>query len=646
MERRRIGVLGEHIANKIAAGEVIERPASVVKELIENALDAGATRIEVEIEAGGKELIRITDDGSGIAAEEMALAFQRHATSKIVAADDLFNVGTLGFRGEALPSVAAVADVELRSRPLDAATGALYAIVGGRPATAAPEPTGTPPGTSVTVRRLFFNTPARYKFLRTDGAERRRVADVVARNALAWPGVSFRFVADGRTAFTTPGDGALLSAAREIYGADTARALVPVDAEWNGMRVSGYVGKPELRHGNRDRISIFLNRRWIQSNAIAHAIQRGYETLLPPRRFPVAIIHITVDTAAVDVNVHPAKTEVRFQNDSDVYRAVLRAVRAALLDANLIGTLPLPDAAHPGASKQRSPELPASNDVVQVRGSGGDLVPAAKERPLSPVAHTAKLPFTPGGAAAREGSVRDALPHADALTIKRDGVGETFADPRCGPPPGKGGAPAAAPPVAEDVRHALREMTVVGQLHRTFILGETKAGLWIIDQHVAHERLLYELFLREEAARENPMQRSLVPITINVTPDRAGLIEKYAGELERLGFELEPFGGLSYLLRGAPVVGGRGNTDAARVTAVLEEVLDACESIGRWSAHEAAATLACRNAVKAGQWLNDEQMSRLVVALADADNPFACPHGRPVVIEVGRPDLERRFGRR
>ena len=320
-----IHVLDEHIANKIAAGEVIERPASVVKELVENALDAGAKRIEVDIRQGGKEYIRVTDDGVGMAADQVPLAFARHATSKIHAADDLFNVHTLGFRGEALPSIAAVAEVELRTRTAGASGGVRFTVNGGR--TGALEPVGVPVGTTIIVRRLFFNTPARYQFLRSEAAERRRVADVVARMALAWPAVSFRLVIDGRQLFWTAGDDDLAGAIRAIYGGPAASAIVPVDGELDGLRVYGYVGKPHIVHGNRDRMSVFLNGRWIQSAAIMRAIEQGYETMLSPRRFPLAVIHLTVDPATVDVNVHPAKAEVRFKDDRAVFRGVASGER-------------------------------------------------------------------------------------------------------------------------------------------------------------------------------------------------------------------------------------------------------------------------------------------------------------------------------
>lgn len=626
MSGRGIHILDEHIANKIAAGEVIERPASVVKELVENALDAGAKRIEVEIRQGGKEYIRVTDDGAGMAPEQVPLAFERHATSKIRSADDLFNVHTLGFRGEALPSIAAVAEMELRTRTADAAGGVRYTVEAGQ--AGALEPTGTPVGTTIVVRRLFFNTPARYKFLRTEAAERRRVADVAARVALAWPDVAFRLLVDGRQVFATPGDGDLSGAILAVYGKAAGSDLVPVDGELDGLRVHGFVGRPEVVHGNRDRMSVFLNGRWIQSAAIMRAIEQGYETLLPPRRYPLAVIHLTVDPASVDVNVHPAKAEVRFKDDRAVFRAVLRAVRGGLMEANLVGTVH--DTRTVGGGRSDHTFSGSLSDVHRP----GVSPPADRFRTRDMFASTRdSSPDVQNDALREHASAYEAVAAAHDAAAS-----DSFTSGHDAFPAGHGSANA-------DARRTLREMTVLGQLHRTFILAETGEGLWIVDQHVAHERVLYEQFLQRGAEGTGAVQQLLIPVTVTLSPDRVGLVEQFQDDLARLGFVLEPFGGTSYIVRGVPVELG-GAADAARLTAMLEELLDACEREGGWSPHDAAASLACRAAIKAGQPLDKGQMKNLLAQLAEADNPFACPHGRPVVVELGRLDLERRFGRR
>lgn len=705
MAPRGITILDEHIANKIAAGEVIERPASVVKELVENALDAGAKRVEIDIRQGGKEHIRVTDDGVGMAPDQVPLAFARHATSKIHSADDLFNVNTLGFRGEALPSIAAVAEVELRTRPADATGGVRFTVEAGR--TGALEPVGSPVGTTIVVRRLFFNTPARYKFLRSDAAERRRVSDAAARIALAWPGVAFRLVVDGRQVFSTPGDGDLAGAIRAIYGTAAGAAIVRVDGELDGIRVHGYVGKPDIVHGNRDRMSVFLNGRWIQSAAIVRAIEQGYETLLPPRRYPLAVIHLTVDPASVDVNVHPAKAEVRFKDDRAVFRAVLRAVRAGLLDANLVGTLgtarpvgvgsgeDMP-AARPGTgelgrgtrppwtygtygsglafgeaaaaeaatewpvrtgssdndrSAQPLSSLPAQQSAgptaePSAQPSSGRSAPLWEHPPARPLHPPPSPPWESTSARSFEqppvqsssrSAARISCAHRYSMDAAASSTGQSTGLP------GLPGASTNSPD--GDARRMLRDMTVIGQLHRTFIIGETGHGLWIIDQHVAHERILYERFLERGASGSGAVQQMLIPVTVTLSPDRVGMVEQFQAELERLGFVLEPFGGSSYIVRGIPVELTNA-TDAGRLTGLLEELLDACERDGAWSPHVTAAALACRAAIKAGQPLDTIRMKKLVQELAAADNPFACPHGRPIVIELGRLDLERRFGRR
>lgn len=626
MSGRDIRILDEHVANKIAAGEVIERPASVVKELVENALDAGARRIDIEIRQGGKEYIRVTDDGAGVPADQVPLAFARHATSKIRSAEDLFNVATLGFRGEALPSIASVSEVEMRTRTGDATAGVRYVVCAGVPGEL--EPVGTPAGTTVVVRRLFFNTPARYKFLRSDAAEGRRIADVAARIALAWPQVAVRLVADGRQVFATPGDGHLAAAIRAVYGS-AARELVPVSGELNGVQVSGWVSKPDVVHGNRERMSVFLNGRWIQSAAVLRAIEQGYDTMLPHGRHPLAVVHLTVDPAAVDVNVHPAKAEVRFKDDSAVFRAVLRAVRDALLGGDLVGA------------------------VSRTRPVGDGAFHARFARPAStPLFGDESLP--PASASWRAAEVAPAWP-APAAAPQADRPATS--EPSHAPVPDLGQAQASSPAdgeadhamlrgddASDQARMRLRTLRILGQLHRTYILGETEDGLWIIDQHVAHERVLYERFLDALATGRSDVQQLLIPVTVTLAPSLSGLAEQYVSELERLGFLMEPFGGTAYLVRGVPME--LGAADERRITQTMEELLEACERDGRWNAHGAAASLACRAAVKAGQPLEIGQMEKLLRQLSEAENPFACPHGRPIVVELGKLDLERRFGRR
>src|SRR5690606_30940397 len=422
---------------------------------------------------------------------EVPLAFERHATSKIRTADDLFAVATLGFRGEALPSIAAVAEVEMRTRTADSLQGTRYVIVAGQPQEAGP--VGAPVGTTVIVRRLFFNTPARYKFLRTDATEKRYVADVAARLALARPDVAVRLLADGRELLATPGDGRLMSAALAIYGPQAARELLPVALEAEGIAVEGLVARPTWHHGNRERLTVVLNGRAIQSPAVARAIEKGYDTLLPSRRFPVGVVHITMDPRAVDVNVHPAKAEVRFRDDSLVFRVVLRAVREGLLGANLVAGLAPGEAVPPPVPPAGGGRAPG----FQVRESYGPPPRLRQHEPPnageSPQAHAPLGSQEPAGG--------QGLSHAQDLG---------------------GTDPWATDAEGEDARRQLREMTVLGQLHRTYILGETPAGLWIVDQHVAHERVLYERLLRAAAGGQADVQQLLMPVTITLAPAQAG----------------------------------------------------------------------------------------------------------------------------
>ena len=662
MPHRPITVLDEHIANRIAAGEVIERPASAVKELVENALDAGARRVEVEIRGGGKEYIRVADDGEGIPPAEVPLAFERHATSKIASADDLYAVATLGFRGEALPSIAAVAEVEMRTRTPEHLEGTRYIIVAGQPQGL--EPVGAPVGTTVIVRRLFFNTPARYKFLRTEATEKRYVADVVARLAMARPDVAFRLLADGRELLATPGDGRLLSAVTAVYGPHVGRELLPVELEAEGITVRGLVGKPSLHHTNRERICVVLNGRWIDSSAIARAIEKGYDTLLPPRRFPVAVVHLTVDPRSVDVNVHPAKAEVRFRDDGAVFRVVLRAVRQGLLQANLVGGLAPSAFAQPAVpaaaaregaaqataqppNQAASPGAPPPDPFGGARPADGEREMAwpygfMGRRPPSPVAREAAAPFWPAPGGAGEGGEEAGA----GWPFGGDWPRPTTTGAALAPPEDALAGQRSAAPMGladQDARRQLREMTVLGQLYRTYIVGETPSGLWIIDQHVAHERILYERFLRAAAAGTADVQHLLMPVTLTLSPAQAGLVEQFQSQLEQVGLALDPFGGRTYLLRGVPVA--LAGADAAEIQRLVEEILAGLEAEGGWQPHRVCAQMACKAAIKAGQPLELRQMQQLLADLSEAENPFACPHGRPIVMSVARAELARRFGR-
>ena len=574
-----IRVLPAKVAARIAAGEVIERPASAVKELVENALDAGATRISVQIERGGLGLIRVSDDGRGIAPAELALALERHATSKLTDDADLALVTTLGFRGEALPSIAAAADLEIVSRQPEADGGAVVRVRDG--AVGPVEPFGAAAGTTVTARELFARQPARRKFLRTPPAETGQVAQVVSHYALAYPDVAFSLTVDGRRSLGTAGSGDPREAVAAVYGAPVAAQLLDVTAVAGPFTIHGLIAPPELTRGARSFISIFVNRRWVQHRRLSFAAESAYEHMLMVGRHPIAIIDITCEPREVDVNVHPTKAEVRFRAEGEVFSAVREAVRAALVAA---APVPAIVSAVGGANggawwETATPTQKASQPLGFWRTPSPDLLPRPVEQPAAPA--------TP----------REVLP-------------------------------------------ALR---VIGQVGTTYIIAEGPEGMYLIDQHAAHERVLFERIARARAARRPEIQGLLDPLAFEPTAVQAAVLADYLDALSDLGYELAPFGERAYLVRAVPALfAGR---DAVRELAGL---LDGITGDGMQveRPERVAATLACHAAVRAGKTLAPDEMRELVRLLEQAEAPRTCPHGRPTMVHVSAAALEREFGRR
>ena len=570
-----INVLSPDVAAKIAAGEVVERPSSVVKELVENSLDAGASQITVEVKGGGIELMRVTDDGCGIPAGEVELAFHRHATSKLSGASDLDSIDTLGFRGEALPSIAAVARLSLATCSVDAQAGWEVHLRSGKVVTASPK--GCPPGTSVTVQGLFEDLPARRKFLKSPSAETARISDLVSRYALAFPEIHFRLLIDGRNALTSPGNGSLADALVSVYGAETARSMLEVSWEGagDGYSVNGFISAPSLNRANRSYITFLVNRRWIGSPSLSFALSESYQGFLPERRHPLAVLNLAVPLADVDVNVHPAKREVRFRQESRVFSALQRAVRATLI---------------------------ATSPVPEVRLAGE---PRSEAGPMGP------RPAFPASIGSRQ----------------------------------QGGLPLDLSPVepAPTPVEAVSALRIMGQVRSTYIAAEGPDGLYLIDQHAAHERVLFEKVSREVADRAPQAQALLEPVAIELSPGQDELVRGSVGLLERYGFILEPFGQRTYLLRALPVV----VRDVSQGKALLE-VLDlmAYEGVLREQEEALAASIACHSSVRAGKGLSQQEMEELVRQLESCDNPHTCPHGRPTMIHLSSHHLEREFGRR
>ncbi|MGD0415736.1 MAG: DNA mismatch repair endonuclease MutL [Terriglobales bacterium] len=685
----KIHILPERVANQIAAGEVVERPASVVKELLENALDAGSTRIRIQVEAGGKKLIQITDNGCGMVRDDAMLAFERHATSKIKDTGDLLNISTLGFRGEALPSIASVARLRLETRAEEEGAGTVLEINGGKIIRV--EEAGLPLGTSITIRDLFFNTPARKKFLRSESTELSHIASLVTHYALAHPEKHFELHSAANALLVAPPVAGHRERVYQVFGRETLDQLIPLAAlqpleriglpqpppwrraaetvvresakaegdvsqtgepapDFGEVRLHGFVSKPEIQKLNRNSIFIFVNGRLIRDRLVQHAITEAYRNILPPTVYPVVLLFIEMPTAEVDVNVHPSKTEVRFRQQTVIHDFVRESVRAALMKARPvpqflteIGAQP---SASPGLTSPRLTNPPTSHganssggferapwrDLYEPAAAGGFALRA----PAVP-ATTARLEFE--GGIAIEANAAVSLERAPGATgVPQTDAQQTIPDHGCAPPIPQ--APQAAPTL-----ESLRTLRPLGQIRNSFILAVNEDGLWIIDQHVAHERVLFEKVLRQRSAQQVESQRLLMPLVIELTPAQQAIFSDIAEELARNGFEAEPFGARSVAVKIAPA-----GVDAAQIEHMLNEILEQLTREDQAINLEAvrtriAASIACHAAIKVNMPLEQNKMEWLLAELAKTEHPMTCPHGRPVVLRYSMQDIQKAFKR-
>ena len=642
-----VQVLDENTANQIAAGEVVERPAAAVKELVENALDAGARQILVELDEGGKYLIRVTDDGSGMSREDAVLSLQRHATSKIRSADDLFQITTMGFRGEALPSIASVSQMSITTKAAgdDEAAGVLIKCSGG--ILEEVSEVGARPGTSITVENLFYNVPARLKFLKSSSTELNHIVELMQRFALARPDAAFRLLHGGGEVFASGGSGAAMDACVHVFGRETARHLVPLRYEVSGLRVTGYIGTPAALKSSRSAQHTFVNKRFVRNKAVTRALDEAYKSVqtLHGTRYPAAVVMIDIDPSQVDVNVSPTKTEVRFTSEGDIYAAVYKAVQEALMAGGLVPTLTQKLNATASVS-------PASADR-----SGGQEYPSLLSVPSRPAGNTRQEP-------------RDMTAFRDAYQERAQNGFDDDPFEGGGPPaPNNGGArfpdadSALTPPllgaggdsaVGADYRgRNLDSLRVLAQTRNMYILAQTDDALVLIDQHIAHERVLYEQLLAgAEGARGGvPTQRLMLPFTLELSRRETLVIEKRLEDLRREGFDLEPFGGDSFVVRSVPASVAEKRLKAqGSPEEVLREIVDELveKTVSRrllLPAEEVLITASCKMAVKAGDPLSFDEMNALVADLLRSENPYTCPHGRPIIVELPNGDLDRKFGR-
>jgi DNA mismatch repair protein MutL len=648
----RIHILSDNVANKIAAGEVVERPASVVKELLENSLDAGATRIRINVEAGGKKLIQVIDDGCGMVRDDALLAFERHATSKIKDTDDLLKVTTLGFRGEALPSIASVGRLRLETRAPEEASGTIIEINGGKIYKV--EEAGLPAGTSITIHDLFFNTPARKKFLKSESTELSHISSLVTNYALAHPDKHFELHSATNAMLVVAPVADRSERIYQIFGKEILDQLIPVAAmqpleriglpqppPWRKveeedqvakdpgeLRMHGFVSKPEIQKLNRNSIYIFVNGRLVRDRLVQHAILEAYRNILPPTVFPVVLLFMEMPGGEVDVNVHPSKTEVRFRQQTITHDFVRDSIRAALMKARPVPQFIAEIKAQPTTSTSLTPGARASMvDISAWRAA--NLPPGFALQPPALPPETERLQFGAEGISVEANA---------ALAVARLPEQPYIAGDNCAPPIAEEAEPVELAP-------ALASLKPLGQIRESFILAVNAEGLWIIDQHVAHERVLFEKVLKQRAAQRVESQRLLMPLLIELSPAQQAVFSEISEELNQNGFEAEPFGARSIAIKVAPA-----GVDAPQIEKMLHELLDQFareeQSLNLEKIRgRIAATIACHAAIKVNMPLDQKKMEWLLQELAKTECPMTCPHGRPVVLRYSMKDIQKAFKR-
>ena len=647
MAQNRIALLDETTANQIAAGEVVERPASALKELAENAIDAAATQIVASLEEGGKRKIIVSDNGTGMTRDDAIMALQRHATSKIRTADDLFAIRTLGFRGEALPSIASVSRFLMTTRPHDEESGTRILVVGGEIQSI--EEVACKEGTTFEISELFFNTPARLKFLKSTPTESSRALELFGHLAIANPQIAFKLRQQAHEVLATPGTGEPLNALAAIWGREIAKKLIPISFDSPGLKVSGHVATPDFTRTGRTHELFFVNRRPIKSRLLNHALEDAFRSLTPDSRFPIAAIFVEVQPDLVDVNVHPTKTEVKFTRDGEIHHAVSQAVKQALLAYGIVPTAKMTpfSPAEPAVELQQTFNLGNSHSSMRDEASrvGSRISSASEPDDQESTAHigaalAAFADFIPGTTSNNDFNPERPSPAADSnserATLETDPIVRNSindVDSLTDPPRPK--------PFAEQ----LREFKVIGQARNTYIIALTPDGIAIIDQHVAHERVLYERLTVKRFSNGIPVQRLMVPITVNLSRRDSLLLSEQLAGFAASGWEISPFGGESFVVRSIP---------AMLVNKPYEQILrDMIDDLVNQTVsrrllvqqEHVTITNACKMAVKAGDPLSIEEMTGLLEQLAETENPYLCPHGRPIVVKIGFREIDKQFKR-
>lgn len=618
----KIQVLDQITIDKIAAGEVIERPASVVKELAENAIDAGATAVTVEIKEGGISFMRVADNGCGIDKEDVRAAFLRHSTSKIRSVDDLVHIASLGFRGEALSSIAAVSQVEVMTKTKEDTFGTRYRISGGKEEGL--EEDAAPDGTTFLVRQLFYNTPARRKFLKTAMTEASHVGDLMTRLALSHPEISFRFINNGQVKLHTSGNGNLRDVIYHVYGREIAANLLKADFEKGGIHITGFLGKPLISRGNRNFENYFINGRYIRSNIIAKAIEDAYKDFTMQHKYPFVVLYVDIDGEHVDVNVHPTKMEIRFNNQQEVYDVIYEAIDRGLHEKELIPQVTLDSVSNAEVKTEDKPAktaAPEERNLDYFMNEMRKRVHSYHEQNSAAEVKDKNSVFKPEIQADR---IKEAVSYA--VQKKPAKQLDFFEEKLLG-------------------AEARSEHKIIGQVFDTYWLVEYHDNLYIIDQHAAHERVLYEKTLRGMQTREFTSQMISPPIILNLTMQEAELLRTYMDQFTRIGFEFEEFGQESYAVRAVP-----DNLFSIAKKELLLEMLDSLsDEISRNASStlidEKIASMSCKAAVKGNMRLSAAEVDTLIGELLTLENPYHCPHGRPTIIAMSKRELEKKFKR-
>lgn len=647
----KIALLSQETIDKIAAGEVIERPSSVVKELVENAIDAGSTAITVEIKEGGISFIRITDNGSGIESSEVPLAFLRHSTSKIRSAEDLLCVHSLGFRGEALSSIAAIARVELITKTADALTGTRYLIEGSKEISQ--EEIGAPDGTTFLVRDLFYNTPARRKFLKTAQTEGTYISDMLEKLALSHPDISFKYINNNQTRLHTSGNGNRKDLIYHIYGREIASSLLEVNFKCDYFALTGFIGKPSINRGNRNYENYFINGRYIKSTLLSKAIEEAYKSFLMQHQYPFTVLYFTFEGKTLDVNVHPTKMELRFGNNQEIYKELCDALYAVLSHRELIPEVPVTEEKKQKIEHVYKDPIPEPFEKRRINEIRSAATAAVKE------------PVTSYGNPTQPKASMPVIKQPDVTPASHPGVIAVTPNPKFEQPVNKTAEPektVTEPPVAQQqmqnptqvtlesissdflTRDAKKKHRIIGQLFKTYWLIEYEDKLYIIDQHAAHEKVLFERTMARLNQKEYTSQTISPPIVLSLDAKEQEMLERYLPQIQKLGYEIENFGGREYMISAVP-----DNLFHIDMKDLFIEMLDDFSDIsGRATPDlilEKVATMSCKAAVKGNDALSLPEIDALIEELLTLENPFNCPHGRPTIISMSKYEIEKKFKR-